>query len=253
MQSRKKTIALFGYGPGLGASVARRFGHEGCRVALVARNGARLAASVAELAALGVEAAAFPADLNDIAAIPALVRSIEDRFGCIDIAVYAPVPANTGFVAAADLDAQALQPLLNIFTIAPIAVVHAILPGMLARGDGAIVVVSGASAVTVEPGWSGPGPALAATRNFILTLNAECMPRGVYAGSVSIFAGIEGSAHMDEVEAENPFDLAASEIPWISPDSIADEILALVTRRDRAELHLPAHASNPSSQETLDD
>jgi short-subunit dehydrogenase len=187
-----------------------------------------------------VEAAAFPADLNAIAEIPALVHAIEDHFGSIDVAIFAPVPANSGFVAANDLDAKTLQPLFNIFTIAPIEMVHSVLPGMLRRGDGAIVIVSGASAVMVEAGWSGPGPALAATRNFILSLNGECMPRGVYTGSVSIFAGIEGSEHMAEVEMDNPFDQPAAAIPWISPDTIADEILDLVTRRECAELYLPA-------------
>jgi NAD(P)-dependent dehydrogenase (short-subunit alcohol dehydrogenase family) len=32
-----KTIAVFGVGPGMGRSIARRFGREGFQVALVAR------------------------------------------------------------------------------------------------------------------------------------------------------------------------------------------------------------------------
>ena len=51
-----KTIAVFGAGPGMGRSVARRFGCEGFQVALVARNQARLAAFSAELAGDGIEA-----------------------------------------------------------------------------------------------------------------------------------------------------------------------------------------------------
>src|SRR5690348_10053332 len=93
MTTQKKTIALFGAGSGLGASLATRFASEGYRVALVARRPEPLHARVAELAKAGVEAAAFPADLSDVAGIPALVRSIEAHFGSIDVAVYAPLPS----------------------------------------------------------------------------------------------------------------------------------------------------------------
>jgi NAD(P)-dependent dehydrogenase (short-subunit alcohol dehydrogenase family) len=45
-----KTIVICGYGPGISAAVARRFGREGFQVALVARYAQRLAAGVAALA-----------------------------------------------------------------------------------------------------------------------------------------------------------------------------------------------------------
>ena len=51
-----KTIAVFGAGPGMGRSVARRFGREGFQVALVARNQTRLDAYTGELAADGISA-----------------------------------------------------------------------------------------------------------------------------------------------------------------------------------------------------
>ena len=85
--ANKKTIAIFGAGTGLGASLATRFGREGYRVALVARRAAPLEERVAELTRAGIEVAAFPADLTNLDSIPALVRSIEARFGAIDVAV----------------------------------------------------------------------------------------------------------------------------------------------------------------------
>jgi NAD(P)-dependent dehydrogenase (short-subunit alcohol dehydrogenase family) len=102
--ANKKTIAIFGAGTGLGASLATRFGREGYRVALVARRAAPLEERVAELTRAGIEVAAFPADLTNLDSIPALVRSIEARFGAIDVAVYQPV-GHVGFVPAVELDA----------------------------------------------------------------------------------------------------------------------------------------------------
>ena len=47
-------VVIVGAGPGIGLATARRFGREGYPLALVARDGAKLDALVAELAAEGV-------------------------------------------------------------------------------------------------------------------------------------------------------------------------------------------------------
>lgn len=235
----KKTLAVFGAGTGLGASLAHRFGREGYRVALVARSAGPLEERVTELKAAGIEATAFPADLTNLAGVPALVRSIEERVGAIDVAVYAPVAPEVGFVPAVELDAAKLEALTKLFTFAPIEVAHTLLPAMLARGDGAFVLGGGISAVHVMPGMSGVGPAMAAARNYIFTLNAELKDRGVYAGTVTIGALIERSAGHRALTAGGQ----QPKFPIISPDTIADEIWTLVTKRDRVEAVLPPPTS----------
>src|SRR5260370_3279820 len=74
--SKTKTIAVFGAGPGMGRSVARRFGREGFQVALVARNQARLDAYTGELAADGITAAGFAGDLADPDALPGIIQPL---------------------------------------------------------------------------------------------------------------------------------------------------------------------------------
>ena len=234
----KKTIAIFGAGTGLGASLARRFGRERYRVALVARSVEPLEKRAAELVEEGIEAAAFPADLTDLAGIPALIHSIEARFGTIDVAIYSPVPSNAGIVPAVDLDSAKLKTMTPIFTYAPVEVSHALLPGMLARGDGAIVLVTGLTAIVTIPGISGVGPAMTAARNYILTLNAEVAAKGVFAGSVSIGAMIERSTGMRIATAGGA--ALDPRLPVIDPDTIAEEIWNLVIKRDRVEVILPA-------------
>jgi len=233
----KKTIAIFGAGPGLGASVAARFGAEGYRVALVARRAEPLQARVAELASAGIEAAAFPADLGRLDGIPALVRAIEERFGAIDVAVYAPVPSMFGFVPATEVSAQVLQAVADLFLYAPVEVARAVLPGQLERGDGAVVIVGGLSALMPVPGLAAIGPVMAAARNYALVLNAEAKARGIYAGSVSIGAMIDRSAGKLALEAQGV--KLEGDLPTMDPDDIAQEIWALVTGRDRTEAILP--------------
>jgi len=228
------TIAIFGAGTGLGASVATRFGREGYRVALVARSAAALGERVAELKSAGIETAAFRADLTNLAAIPSLVRSIEDQLGPIDVAVCAPVTPEVGFVPAVQLDAAKFESIAKLFLDAPIELAHALVPGLIARG-GAFVLGGGLTAIHTIPGMSGVGPAMAGARNFIFTLNAELKDQGAYAGTVTIGALIERSAgHRAMTASGQPL-----HFPVISPDVIADEVWSLVTKRDRVEAVLP--------------
>lgn len=236
-----KTIAVFGAGPGLGTSVARRFGREGYRVALVGRRPEPLEALVGVLAAEGIEAAAFPADVTDLAAIPEVIGAIRARFGSIDAVQYAPVSSEGGFIPAAELSAEALAPLLQLYLLAPVEVVRAVLPEMLERGDGVILVGQGASAVVPQPQMSGVGPVMAATRNWLASLNAELAPRGVYAGTIAIAAMIERSAaHTALTSGAVTFDLPDGvELPVVDPDELADILWDLATKRDRVEVVHP--------------
>lgn len=234
----RKTIAILGAGTGLGASVARHYGKAGFRVALVARNAQSLSQRVAELSAQDVDATAFPADLNEIDAIPALVREIEGKSGPIHTAIFAPV-GNFRMLPAVDLTAASLKELANILTLAPVEVVRSVLPGMLARGDGAIVIADGLSAVTPMPGMSGPGPAFAATRNYILGLHDEIKNRGVFAGMLHIGAMIENSTGL-RVATANGVPVNDPRFATIDPDVLAEEIWSLTNERSHAESILPA-------------
>jgi short-subunit dehydrogenase len=233
-----KTLAIFGAGPGLGASVATRFGREGYRVALVARRAGPLEERVAELGRAGVDAAAFPGDLTDIGGIPALVRAIEEKLGAIDVALFAPVTADVHFVPAVELGARKLEALSRLLTLAPVEVAHSLLPRMLARGDGSLVFASGATAVHARPGMSGVGPAMAATRNYVFSLNGEVLSKGVYAGHITIGAMIERSTGLSLV-AQSGMKVDPS-WPVLDPNVIAAEVWDLVTKRDRVEAMLPA-------------
>jgi len=56
---------IVGAGPGIGASVARRFAREGLRLTLVARGVARLEQLAAELRGFGTTVVVHPADAAD--------------------------------------------------------------------------------------------------------------------------------------------------------------------------------------------
>ena len=80
-----KTILVAGYGPGISAAVAEKFGAEGFQVVIVGRSADRLAAGVKALEARGVKAASFTADLGNPAAIRGMVEKVRGALGPVSV------------------------------------------------------------------------------------------------------------------------------------------------------------------------
>ncbi|OON72253.1 SDR family NAD(P)-dependent oxidoreductase [Streptomyces tsukubensis] len=233
-----KVIAVFGAGTGLGASVARRFGREGFRVALVARRGDRLAALAEELAGEGIEATPFTADLSKPEEVPALVEAIRDRLGRIDVIEYGPIGGEQGFTPAAELNAATLQALIPLLVLTPVEVVQAVLPEWRERGDGAFLLTHGYSAAQPMPHLSGLGPVMAATRNYLYSLNAELADKGIYAGTLSIGSLIARSEVTAEAQAA--FEAAGdAHHSVVEPDELAERYWDMYVKRDRVEQFYP--------------
>lgn len=239
-------IAIFGAGPGLGTALARRFGKEGFRAALVARNPERLDAAVAELAAAGIEAAAFPADLSDPAAARSVVDAIKERFGRIDVVSYQPLNSTTGFTPATQLDSDELSGYVNLLLLSPVAIAHAVIPDMVERGTGGFFVTGGFTAADPQPFISGIGPAMAGIRNFVYSLHGEVAEAGVYAGVVTLAALIKNSDAYGRMTPEMLAEVTGGTtgLTVLDPDELAETYWRLFTDRDQVEYRFPAPASN---------
>src|SRR4029079_12863656 len=83
-------IVVVGAGPGLGASVARRFGREGYDVALVSRDEGTLARLGEQLQAEGVTAGWTALDITDAEALTAAVTRFGGHAGHLDAVHFNP-------------------------------------------------------------------------------------------------------------------------------------------------------------------
>ncbi|MBV2354680.1 SDR family NAD(P)-dependent oxidoreductase [Streptomyces sp. J2-1] len=238
-----KVVAIFGAGSGLGVALGRRFGREGFKVALVARRAEKLRALEAELAAEGIEAASFPADLSDPAAGREAVAAIRARFGRIDVVSYQPLPGGTTFTPAADLDAEQLRKLMDLFVLTPVEIAHEVIPELRERGDGAFFVTGGFTAADPQPFISGLGPAMSAIRNYVFSLHGEVADAGVYAAVVTLTALITGSEAHESMTAEQLSAVAGKGIGTLDNDTLADTYWDLYVRRDRVEYLFPEPTS----------
>ncbi|TYB62775.1 SDR family NAD(P)-dependent oxidoreductase [Nonomuraea sp. PA05] len=231
----RRTAVVIGAGPGLGMSVAHRFGREGYAVALVSRSAGRHAGYVASLAGAGVEAAAFTADVHDRDRTVAALDAIRERFGTIDVLYYGPgaadldvAPASITGIGAADAR-EAME-----IVYPAVDLVGQVLPGMIERGEGGLLFAGGLSAVMPMPALGGLAIASAALRNYGLTLHSALAGQGVYAGNLIIGGLIErGDIHAHVVSQPERFgDVGGS---TLDPDAIADGAWELYTKRDRPE------------------
>jgi len=235
------SIAVFGAGPGLGQAVAHRYAKEGYDVVLVARRRQPLDALARNLADAGATAHVVTADLSETDAVPALAEQIRTSFGELDALYYGPTPGG-GFVSAAALTPERARDVMPLAVYSLLELVREFLPHMVERGAGAILSAQGASAVHGIPNLSGPGPGLAAQRNYLQSLHAEVADEGVYVGMLYIGAIIEHSAfHTQTAEASD----AGSGRDWgptVNPADLADLLWDMHQNKGPAEAKYPLPA-----------
>jgi ribitol 2-dehydrogenase len=162
---RNKTMIVTGASSGIGAAAARRFAAEGVKLGLVARSAKRLKALAGEL---GSECIALPLDLTKPADVATMVKSTIDRFGHIDILF-----ANAGSYVAGDVadgDPDEWDRVVDINVKSVFRAVHAVLPDMITRRSGDIVVTSSIAGHQAIP-WE---PVYSATKHAVQSLFMGC-------------------------------------------------------------------------------
>ncbi len=175
-----KVALVTGASSGIGRATALALAEEGVKLALVGRSAERLKAVAGKT---GGEVLVLPADLTEPGTVKSVVDATIQRFGRIDIllpnaGLYIP-----GDVAEGDPDAWDELIAINVNSVFRLA--RAVLPGMIARGGGQIVVtssVAGHQAIHWEPIYSASKHAIQA---FVHGLRRQTMKQNIRVGSVA--------------------------------------------------------------------
>ena len=135
-----RTALVTGASRGIGLLIAQEIANQGGHVVLTGRSTAELHEATSTLTAAGADVSFIPADLTQPGAAQTLVQTIErDRDG-IDLLVN-----NAGGDPLREFHTMTIEEnlrTLQLNLIAPLALSHAALPGMLRRGRGHIVNIS---------------------------------------------------------------------------------------------------------------
>jgi NADP-dependent 3-hydroxy acid dehydrogenase YdfG len=168
MPAMQRTAVVTGASIGIGAATARRLAAAGYHVVLAARRPDRLEAVAAEIEAAGGSAAVSILDVTDRAQVFDLAESLES---C------AVLVANAGGALGADEIAVASeQDWLAMYQANVLGTLHtiqALLPKLIASGDGTVVLMGSTAGLTAYEGGGGYVAAKHGTHAIAGTLRLE--------------------------------------------------------------------------------
>jgi NAD(P)-dependent dehydrogenase (short-subunit alcohol dehydrogenase family) len=145
MELHDRVVVVTGAGSGIGEAIARASHAAGARHVVVAD----LDGAEARRVAADIDGTAVTLDVRDEAAIRHMVESTLDTHGPIDLFV-----SNAGFVTAAGLEDtnEAIQAMWEVHCMAHIYAARAVLPSMIARGEGYILSTASAAGLLTQIG-----------------------------------------------------------------------------------------------------
>lgn len=163
-----KRYWLVGASEGLGLALAQKLSRAGADLILSARSAARLAEAVATLPG---QASAVPVDVADAASVRAAARSVGAIDGVVFLAgVYWPTTAQAW-------DADKVEAMCDINFTGCARIVGAVLPGMVARGSGHVVITG----------------SLSGFRGLLGSIGYAASKAGTMALAESMYADLRGS------------------------------------------------------------
>lgn len=174
------TALVTGASSGIGAEFAAQLAARGHDLVLVARSKDRLRDLAKRLqSAHGVAADVIVEDLANPDAAHRISGHLDEMGGTIDLLVN-----NAGFGTAGkfeEIDGDREHDHLMVNVVSLVDLTHALIPGMLSRGNGAVVNVSSTAALQPTPYFAAYGAGKTFVLNFTLSLRSEYRGRGIRA------------------------------------------------------------------------
>ncbi len=148
MEMVDRVVVVTGGGSGIGAALAVAVAEAGARHVVVADRDGDAAATVAN----SVGGSAATLDVRDEAALADLVHATESAHGAIDLFC-----SNAGFVTQGGVEEpdEVLQALWDVHVLAHVHAARAVLPSMIARGQGYLLNTASAAGLLTQVGSLG--------------------------------------------------------------------------------------------------
>lgn len=220
----KKTCVVVGAGEGLGLGIARKFGSNGYKIALIARRKEKLEELVASLANEGIEARAFVGDVSSDASLGRALTEIKLEYGPIDVLEYSPEPhtppKDLREWMPTTMTMAEVEKRMRLSCFGAITCVNLVLPDMLARKSGTIITTMAGSGLHPVKTLCAVAMSMSALHNYTASLNQELEGSGVFAAVICLSLLVEkGDKYGD-------------------PDVLAAQYWDLHLKRDKALLNI---------------
>ena len=231
---RLEGVALVtGGGRGIGASIARELADAGMRVAVTARTPSEVEAVASEIGGL-----ALVGDVSRQEDVEAWVRSVEKELGPIDLLV-----ANAGIGnqdgATWEISADEWWRVLEVNVLGVHLTCRSVIPGMLQRGRGRIVITGSGAAYLPGQRQTAYPASKAAVCRYGETLAGEL------DGRIPVFFFSPGLVRTDMTES------FGADLPWTPPELAPQLVRVLASGRADALVGRYLHAEHDDVEDLI--
>lgn len=204
-------VVITGASSGLGAALAKTYAAAGVQLCLTGRDAIRLQSVALECQKLGATLETAVLDVTDRTALASWLQGL----GPVDLLI-----ANAGISAGTGGDGESEAQARRIFAVnleGVLNTLHPVIPGMVARGQGQIALISSLAGLRGQPGAPAYSASKGAVRMYGESLRLELAGKGV--GVTVVCPGFIRTP----MTAVNKFPM-----PWLME---ADAAAALIKRR----------------------
>jgi len=215
-----RVVLVNGASGGLGGAVVRAFAEEGARLVLTGTRQPQLEALAQELRLDATSTLLVAVDLTKGEEAERLVRTATDRFGAIDVVAHV-TGGFKGGTPVAETDPQTWSFMLDLNLTAAFLTARAVLPAMLARGSGKIVIISSRSGSQPSANFTAYTVSKAALNMLVQCLAEETRQHGINVNAVA--------PSVIDTEPNRQANPGGDYSKWVTPESIAGVVRFLAS------------------------
>lgn len=180
----KKLITIIGAGRGISQGIAEKFGKEGFKVALIARNESNLQEIVMQLSKLGIDATYAVGDVANEESLKNALFQIKVKEGHAEVIVY-----NAAAVTVKDILEQNWETIKSEMEVnvgGYFNLMKTVLPYCIQENKGKLLVTNGGFALGGDPQWTSLSVGKAALRNLVEAFQKKVEGSNVHIAQVIV-------------------------------------------------------------------
>lgn len=248
----KPVCFVMGAGAGIGGTAGRRFAREGYHAVLCRRSDENgLNALVAGIREEGGEASGFLLNAVKDHVIEDQIVQVEEEIGPIEVMIY-NLGAQIGNRELSDTSYKAFELGWRMATFGLFRTASVLLPRMVERGQGTLIVTSATAAARGNAGQHSHAAAMGGRRLLCQTLNAEFSAKGIHMAHVLVDGSVDAPDTLGKMLGPERYEALRNTKGAVDglilPEQVAETYLHLV-RQHRStwtfELDVRAYNDKP--------
>lgn len=208
MRLADKVAIVTGGSRGIGRAIAQGLAREGASVVIASRTPSDGQAAVLRIEAQGGRALYIQTDVSRRTDVERMVQKAEEVFGPVDILINnAGIHRGTPFVEEGE---ELWQELFRVNVMGVVLPTQAVVPGMMERGKGRIVIISSKAAIVGEPGHAAYSASKGAVLSLTRALAVELAPHHITVNAICPGPTLTSmTAGLSDPERRRPLEEAA--------------------------------------------